>query len=73
MTDTYSYIGSVYSDQGNLDQALEMYMKCLNIRKAHYSENNIKLVNIYNNIGIVYQQKGKLDQALEMYVKCINI
>ncbi len=32
-----------------------MYLKCLNIEKAHYGENNFKLANTYNDIGAVYK------------------
>jgi hypothetical protein len=32
-----------------------MYMKSLNIQKAHYGENNFNLASIYNNIGNVYR------------------
>jgi hypothetical protein len=41
-------------------------MKCLNIEKAHYGENNFNLADTYNNIGIVYHDQGRLDQALKM-------
>jgi hypothetical protein len=29
-------------------------MKCLNLMKAHYGDNNFNLANTYNNIGSVY-------------------
>jgi hypothetical protein len=29
-------------------------MKCLNIEKAHYGDNNFNLASTYNNIGNVY-------------------
>ncbi len=48
-------------------------MKCLNIQKVHYGDNNFKLANTCNNIGNVYKDQGKLEQALEMYMKCLNI
>jgi tetratricopeptide (TPR) repeat protein len=48
-------------------------MKCLNIRKAHYGDNNFNLASTYNNIGSVYRNQGRLEEALEMYMKCLNI
>ncbi len=30
-------------------------MKCLNIMKAHYGDNNFKLATTYDNIGGVYE------------------
>ncbi len=29
-------------------------MKSLNIEKAHYGDNNLKMAITYNNIGLVY-------------------
>ncbi len=31
-----------------------MYMKCLNIQKAHYGDNNFNLAITYGSIGNVY-------------------
>ncbi len=35
-------------------------MKCLNIKKAHYGDNNFNLASTYGNIGIVYREQGNL-------------
>ncbi len=35
-------------------------MKCLNIKKAHYGDNNFNLANTYGNIGIVYRLQGNI-------------
>jgi tetratricopeptide (TPR) repeat protein len=48
-------------------------MKCLNIEKEHYGDNNFNLASTYNNIGVVYKNQGRLEEALEMYMKCLNI
>jgi tetratricopeptide (TPR) repeat protein len=61
LASTYSNIGLVYSDQGNLETALEMFMKSLNINKVHYGENNFNLASTYNNIGLVYSDQGYLE------------
>ncbi len=36
-------------------------MKCLNIAKAHYGDNNFNLAITYGNIGIVYKEQGNLE------------
>jgi hypothetical protein len=36
-------------------------MKCLNIKKVHYGENNFNLATTYNNIGGVYYNQRKLE------------
>ncbi len=48
-------------------------MKCLNIKKTHYGDNNFNLATTYNNIGNVYYSQGRLEEALKMYMKCLNI
>jgi hypothetical protein len=37
-----------------------MYMKCLNIMKAHYGDNDFKLASTYGNIGSIYIELGNL-------------
>ncbi len=36
-------------------------MKCLNIMKAHYGDNNLNLAKTYNYIGEVYSDQGNLE------------
>ncbi len=36
-------------------------MKCLNIKKAHYCDNNFNFAGTYNNIGEVYKEQGNLE------------
>jgi hypothetical protein len=36
-------------------------MKCLNIMKVHYGDNNFNLAITYSNIGIVYSDQGNLE------------
>jgi hypothetical protein len=36
-------------------------MKCLDIDKAHYGDDNFNLAITYNNIGSVYDNMGMLE------------
>jgi hypothetical protein len=36
-------------------------MKCLNIMKAYYGNNNFNLAFTYGSIGIVYIEQGNLE------------
>jgi hypothetical protein len=38
-----------------------MYMKCLNIQKVHYGDNNFNLASTYGNIGSVNMEQGNLE------------
>ncbi len=44
---TYRNIGLIYHDQGKLEEALEMFTKCINIEKVHYGDNNFHLATVY--------------------------
>ncbi len=36
-------------------------MKCLNIEKEHYGDNNFNVANTCNNIGVVYKNQERLE------------
>ncbi len=36
-------------------------MKCIDIQKAHYGDNNFNLASTYGNIGSVYRLQGNLE------------
>jgi hypothetical protein len=36
-------------------------MKCFNIKKAHYGDNNFNLASTYGNIGSLYSYQGNLE------------
>jgi tetratricopeptide (TPR) repeat protein len=55
LANIYNNIGDVYGQQGRLEQALDMYTRCLNIQKIHYLGNSVSLADTYNNIGKVYR------------------
>ncbi len=59
-------IGLVYSDRGDLNEALKHYKEALEIdRKMGYK---VGEANHLGNIGIVYRRKGELDEALRYSV-----
>ncbi len=64
LADTYKNIGSIYLDQGALEEALEMYTKCLNIQKLHYGENNINLADIYLNLSVLLEEMADYNLSL---------
>jgi tetratricopeptide (TPR) repeat protein len=51
----YNNIAGVYYIQGRLEEALKMYMKCLNIKKAHYGDNDFNLANTYYNLSLLLE------------------
>ena len=70
---SYNNIGSVYSNKGDYDKALEFFNKALAIWKAKLGEEHTDVATSYNNIGSVYSDKGDYDKALEYYNKALAI
>jgi tetratricopeptide (TPR) repeat protein len=56
-------IGLIYSDKGDLDQALKYHKDALEIdRQIGYKQGE---ANQLGNIGLIFRDKGDLDQALK--------
>ena len=70
---SYNNIGSVYSDKGDYDKALEYYNKALTIWKSKLGEEHTDVARSYNNIGLVYQAKSDYDKALKYFNKALAI
>jgi tetratricopeptide (TPR) repeat protein len=70
---TYNNIGNVYKEQGKLDQALEMYVKCLNIEKGHYGDKNFNLIDTYYNLSLLYEKLNYKQKSLEFAKKAYSI
>ncbi|TVQ15424.1 MAG: hypothetical protein EA361_05840 [Bacteroidetes bacterium] len=75
------YIGIVFSDQGNFDNALEKFMEALQILeelRAMYTspfrkDVDGKIAKLLNNIGIVYSRQGVFGIATEYYQNALDI
>ena len=66
---SYNNLGSVYSQKGDQDKALEYFIKSLSI----IGEKSLLAGLSYNNIGTIYLEKGDYDQALEYFQKALTI
>lgn len=66
---SYNNLGSVYSQKGDNDKALEYFIKALSI----IGEKSPLAGLSYNNIGTIYLEKGDYDRALEYFQKALTI
>ena len=64
-------IGLIYSDKGELDQALRYHKEAIKIDKE-ISYRQGQAVDL-GNIGLIYYDKGELDQALRYHREAIKI
>jgi len=68
-----SYIGIVYGSQGQLDRALECFLKDKSIEEMLGLQNTADYAKLMRYIGNVYWSKGQLDRALEYYLNSQSI
>jgi tetratricopeptide (TPR) repeat protein len=67
----YDILGSLYSNNGSYEKAIDYYNAALKINQQIGNKRN-EAINIIN-IGSVYQRQGDDDRALEYSFKALNI
>lgn len=60
-------IGAYYFLKADLDNAMESFMKALNLYKNYSKPQYSNYIEIYNNIGLVYKERDQLDDAKHYY------
>ncbi|OJJ22117.1 hypothetical protein BKI52_08755 [marine bacterium AO1-C] len=71
IANAYRSIGTVYSEQGNYDQAVKTYYQGLKI--AEDTQDPRIKANIYNNMGTVFSRLDDFSQAKSNYQKALRI
>lgn len=71
LTNLYLILGSLYTYQQNLFEALDCFQKALKI--AEKLKNKETQVKVYNNLGSAYQNLEKYEEALECYNNALVI
>jgi len=67
----HNVIGAIYEETGLWNEALDRYMKSLQI--CNQTNNMVGKAMVYNNIGKIYFNRNDLDKAEELYLKAIEI
>ncbi|KAJ5536988.1 Pfs NB-ARC and TPR domain protein [Penicillium frequentans] len=57
----------LYSNQGKLKEAEEIYQRALAGREKALSPDHTSTLDTINNLSILYSDQGKLKEAEEMY------
>ncbi|RYO79958.1 hypothetical protein DL764_009955 [Monosporascus ibericus] len=65
-------LGDLYSNQGKLKEAKEMYQRALQGQEKALGPNHISTLRTVNSLGIVYKEQGKLKEAKEMYQRALE-
>ncbi|KAJ0413077.1 Tetratricopeptide repeat-domain-containing protein [Aspergillus carlsbadensis] len=64
-------LGNLYSDQGKLKEAEEMYQQALAGKEKALGPKHTSTLDTVNNLGTLYSAQGKLKEAEEMYQRAL--
>ncbi|RYP56571.1 hypothetical protein DL771_011750 [Monosporascus sp. 5C6A] len=70
--DELSFNSDLYSDQGKLKEAEEMYQRALQGKEKALGPDHTSTLDTVNNLGILYSDQGKLKEAEEMYQRALQ-
>ena len=71
IANAYRSIGTVFSERGNFDRAIQNYLQGL--KTAEDTKDPRIRANIFNNIGTVHSRLGDFPQAKTYYQQAMNI
>jgi tetratricopeptide (TPR) repeat protein len=67
----FNNLGNLYSDQGRLREAKEMYQRALAGREKALGPDHTSTLSTVNNLGVLYSNQGRLKEAEEMYQRAL--
>ena len=73
VADSYTSIGVVYIEKGDLENALLQHQRALEIRTRVFGSEHPSVAMSYFNMGLVYRSLGKAEEAKEMFTKAYSI
>jgi tetratricopeptide (TPR) repeat protein len=68
---TINNLGNLYSDQGKLWEAKQMYQRALAGYEKTLGADHTLTLGTVNNIGLLYADQGKLQEAEQMYQRAL--
>lgn len=66
-----SNLGLLYSDQGKMKEAEEMYLRALTGNEKIWDSEHTSTLDTVNNLGFLYFNQGKIKEAEEMYLRAL--
>jgi len=65
-------IGYLYTNQGKLAEAEQMYMRALKGKEKTLGVKHTSTLDVVNNLGLLYSDQGKLAKAKQMYMRALK-
>ena len=69
--DTVNNLGLLYSDQGKLREAEDMFVRALAGYEKALGPEHTSTLRTVNNLGNLYSDQGKLREAEDMFVRAL--
>ena len=66
-SDACHRLANLYSDQGKMKEAEDMYVRALTGKEKAWGPEHISTLNTVNNLGILYKNQGKMKEAEDMF------
>ena len=64
-------LGSLYADQGRLEEAEKMYQRALVGNEKAWGPEHTSTLDTVNNLGLLYADLGRLEEAEKMYQRAL--
>jgi hypothetical protein len=68
----YHQLGNLYTDQGKLAKAEQMYQRALQGNEKALGAEHTSTLDTVNNLGLLYRNQGKLAEAEQMYQRALQ-
>ena len=72
-TNSLLNMGNALSEQGELEEALEYFLKCIKIQEQHYGPEHIYLARTHHFIGQAHMERGELDKAVNSFQESLRL
>ena len=70
---SYTYLGLIHRNLGDLEQAKEHHQRALTIQIEKLGAEHIVVATSYNNLGLIHRRFGDLEQAKEHHQRALTI
>ena len=68
----HEIFGNLYSNQGRMKAAEEMYLRALRGKEEAWGAEHTSTLDTSNNLGILYSNQGRMKEAEEMYLRALR-
>ncbi|KAK5110490.1 hypothetical protein LTR85_001019 [Meristemomyces frigidus] len=69
---SFHEIGRLYSNQGRMEEAEEMYLRALRGKEEAWGPKHRSTLDTVNNLGILYADQGRIKEAEAMYTRALE-